>query len=88
MTVKPPEAYIQWKGTDVCMDVFCPCGAEAHFHGYFAYAVRCCSCNAVWALPNTLPLTPGPQANEIVQDLEPPKGALEESQDAEERRHG
>lgn len=70
MTVKAPEAYVQWKGTDVCMDVFCTCGAQAHFDGYFAYAVQCPSCDVVWSLPNTLALTEGPQANEIVQDLE------------------
>ena len=33
-----PYAYIQWKGTDVCLDVHCTCGAELlHYDGYFAY---------------------------------------------------
>lgn len=36
-----PHAFIQWKGTDVCMDCRCLCGQSFHVDGYFAYAVRC-----------------------------------------------
>lgn len=49
------EMFIQWKGTDVCMDFHCPCQPEelayaAHFDGYFAYYLRCPKCNTVYEL--------------------------------------
>lgn len=25
-----PTGFIQWKGTDVCMDVYCKCGYHSH----------------------------------------------------------
>lgn len=46
-----PHAFIQWKGTDVCMDFYCDCGAHCHFDGYFAYAVKCPHCKSVWEMP-------------------------------------
>jgi hypothetical protein len=49
-----PRAFIQWKGTDVCMDFHCECGAHCHFDGYFAYTVRCPHCAAVWEMPHTV----------------------------------
>jgi hypothetical protein len=48
------RAFIQWKGTDVCLDFHCKCGAYAHFDGFFAYAFRCSKCNMVWEMPNNL----------------------------------
>lgn len=41
------RANVQWKGTDACMDVYCPCGRQSHFDGLFAYFVRC-ACGKVW----------------------------------------
>lgn len=32
-----PYAFIQWKGTDVCMDFHCECGAHCHFNSDFAF---------------------------------------------------
>lgn len=46
-----PHAFVQWKGTDVCMDFHCDCGAQCHFDGYFADAVKCPHCNAEWEMP-------------------------------------
>lgn len=46
-----PHAFIQWKGTDVCMDFYCECGAHCHFDGYFAYAVKCPHCKTIWEMP-------------------------------------
>ena len=51
-----PFALIQWKGTDVCLDLPCECGAQLHFDGYFAYHIRCAHCGAVWKLPTRVPL--------------------------------
>ena len=56
LTTEPdrPRAFIQWKGTDVCMDFHCECGAYCHFDGYFAYTVKCPHCGAVWEMPHNL----------------------------------
>ncbi len=49
-----PHVFIQWKGTDVCMDFRCECGANCHFDGYFAYCVKCPHCETVWEMPQVL----------------------------------
>jgi hypothetical protein len=42
--------FIQWKGTDVCIDFHCPCGQHGHFDGYFAYFLGCPNCGAVYEM--------------------------------------
>ena len=43
--------YIQWKGTDVCLDFICPkCRASLHFDTYFLYNVKCGHCNKLFKL--------------------------------------
>lgn len=42
--------FIQWKGTDVCLDFICgACHRSTHFDGMFAYALQC-PCGAVWEM--------------------------------------
>ena len=43
-----PHGWIQWKGTDVCMDVYCKCGKHSHIDADFAYNVKCPSCGTVY----------------------------------------
>jgi hypothetical protein len=45
-----PHAFIQWKGTDVCMDFRCPCGGGGHLDGWFAYVVECPDCGRKWEM--------------------------------------
>lgn len=45
---KPPFGWIQWKGTDVCMDFHCECGASQHIDAGFCYYVKCCECGRVY----------------------------------------
>jgi uncharacterized protein (DUF983 family) len=59
----PPEnrpewtTFIQWKGTDLCMDFWCPeCGHHTHFDGFFAYHVQCSNCEARFEMPTDLPV--------------------------------
>ena len=54
----PPAAFIQWKGTDVCLDFDCPCGNphSGHLDGDFVYALRCSECDRVFAMPSVVPL--------------------------------
>ena len=44
-----PHAWIQWKGTFVCMDVHCSCGKLSHIDAEFAYYVKC-ACGKIWAM--------------------------------------
>lgn len=50
--IENPSAFIQWKGTNVCMDFYCECGAHCHFDGYFAYVVKCPHCETEWEMPS------------------------------------
>ncbi len=43
-----PRCWIQWKGTDVCMDVYCECGTQSHVDDMFAYLVKCHVCGKIY----------------------------------------
>lgn len=43
-----PHGWIQWKGTDVCMDIHCKCGELSHIDADFAYHVKCPNCGTVY----------------------------------------
>ncbi|KKL21398.1 hypothetical protein LCGC14_2445910 [marine sediment metagenome] len=45
-----PHGFIQWKGTDVCLDMFCVCGESWHFDEAFLYAVECANCGRKYAV--------------------------------------
>lgn len=51
-----PRTFVQWKGTDLCMDLMCPCGCDSHIDGMFAYYVECPSCHAIYEMPTQIPL--------------------------------
>ena len=38
------KGWIQWKGTNVCMDVYCSCGTHSHIDDEFTYYLRCPAC--------------------------------------------
>jgi len=44
-----PHGWVQWKGTDVCMDIYCECGHHSHIDAEFAYFVECPECGAVYS---------------------------------------
>lgn len=43
-----PHCWIQWNGTDVCMDFHCACGKMPHIDASFAYHIKCPHCNRVY----------------------------------------
>ena len=43
------HGFIQWKGTDVCLDFHCECGCSNHYDGTFAYVVKCAGCESLFA---------------------------------------
>jgi hypothetical protein len=46
-----PCAFIQWKGTEVCMDFYCECGTQHHIDAMFVYGVKCHECGAIYEMP-------------------------------------
>jgi hypothetical protein len=68
-TYKHPYGSIQWKGTNVCMDIRCVCGQNSHVDGEFCYFVKCCYCGTIWEVGKKVILTK--------IDYEPDSGCLE-----------
>ena len=71
MSNKPTwKTFIQWKGTDVCMDMYCPnCNHHNHYDGYFGYFIKCVNCNTVYECGTEITLTKisEPNASRLVQ---------------------
>ena len=44
-----PSGFLQWKGTDVCMDCYCICGEQFHIDSDFTYYVKCPYCGSVYS---------------------------------------
>jgi len=44
-----PKCWIQWKGTDVCMDFNCACGKSSHVDADFAYNIKCPYCGRFYS---------------------------------------
>jgi hypothetical protein len=43
-----PHGWVQWKGTNVCMDLHCKCGAHCHIDDDFVYHWKCPHCSTVY----------------------------------------
>lgn len=54
----PAYGWIQWKGTDVCIDLHCTCGTHGHFDGDFMYSVQCNECGRKYAVGCNVKLIP------------------------------
>lgn len=52
------HGWIQWKGTDVCIDLHCRCGHHGHFDGEFLYFYECRGCGAKYAVGQYVKLIP------------------------------
>lgn len=50
------HGWIQWKGTNVCIDLHCKCGLMGHFDGTFLYFVECPECHRTYALGQNVKL--------------------------------
>lgn len=60
-------AFIQYKNTDICVDIECLCGESFHYDGYFAYYLQCPNCNQIFKLNTHI---------EIQPENNPPKGYI------------
>jgi hypothetical protein len=67
--VGKPHGWIQWKGTDVCMDVRCICGARGHIDAEFFYHYKCLACGKTYAVGMNVPLIElTPEQTKFVED--------------------
>lgn len=44
------HGWIQWKGTNVCIDLYCKCGHHGHYDGEFFYHYECSACHRKYAV--------------------------------------
>lgn len=56
-----PYGWIQWKGTNVCMDIHCVCGAHQHFDGDFGYYFKMECCGTIYCVGQNVMLYEVPQ---------------------------
>jgi hypothetical protein len=55
----PADVYLQWKGTDVCLDFHCyRCNTFGHVDGFFASFLQCPTCGQGYAMPSVVTLKP------------------------------
>jgi len=66
-----PHGWIQWKGTNVCMDIHCKCGESSHIDASFAYFFKCNHCNTVYMLNGHIEM--------IELEVEPDSGVVSEN---------
>lgn len=58
-TPKGPHGWIQWKGTQPCIDLHCACGYHGHVdHDFFFYHYQCPKCKAKYAVGQNVVLIP------------------------------
>jgi hypothetical protein len=50
------HGWIQWKGTDVCVDLHCKCGHHGHYDGDFFYYYKCPKCGERYAVGQNIKL--------------------------------
>jgi len=43
-----PHGWVQWKNTNVCMDVHCKCGHMSHIDEMFVYSIKCPNCGTCY----------------------------------------
>lgn len=70
-SVKSPRVFIQWKGTDVCLDFHCKCGEHHHVDAAFVYGLKCGSCGQVYTMPTTIALKPVDDYDGCIHVCEP-----------------
>ena len=56
MDIEGSSGWIQWKGTEVCMDLRCECGLLGHFDGEFFYHYECRGCGRKFAVGQNIKL--------------------------------
>lgn len=73
-TLKDPHGWIQFKGTEICIDIRCKCGELSHYDGGFMYFIKCPHCGQVYEANGHIQLIPVEHPGEdragVVQEAE------------------
>lgn len=70
-TPSSAEVFIQWKGTDVCLDWTCPCGdGGGHYDGHFAYGLQCEACGRKFKMPSTVTITEVTDDDPVIHSMQ------------------
>jgi hypothetical protein len=56
--IEGPHGWVQWKGTNVCMDLHCQCGAMLHADEDFFYHFKCGECGQIYEVSGFVRLFP------------------------------
>jgi hypothetical protein len=65
-----PHGAIQWKGTEISMDVHCDCGNVSHISGNFVYFLKCPVCGTVYELNGFIQLIRRPDISDKTEGVE------------------
>jgi hypothetical protein len=65
---KGPSGWIQFKGTDICMDVKCSCGNMTHIDGEFVYFIKCVECGKVYELNGHIELIERNDEDKLIEE--------------------
>ena len=60
-----PHGWVQWKGTNACIDIHCKCGAHLHADAGFLYYVQCPYCEAIYSVSGFVQLVELTTAEQI-----------------------
>ena len=63
------HGWIQWKGTDVCIDLHCDCGHHGHVDAAFFYHYKCGGCGQYYEVNSHIRL----------DKIQPVDGAVEDT---------
>jgi DNA-directed RNA polymerase subunit RPC12/RpoP len=75
---KGPHGWIQWKGTNVCMDVYCSCGKHGHIDQDFTYHYKCLACGKLFDIAGYVRLIEVPEEEITANDREGRTVAVDE----------
>ena len=73
------HGWIQWKGTDVCVDIHCKCGCDSHVDTTFFYYFQCPKCGKKYAVGQHIKLIE--LSEEEIEESDPDKFILPEIHD-------
>lgn len=63
------DGFIQWNGTDVCMDFHCECGHHNHYDDYFAYVIKCSECGSLYAPSSNVEMIKINEASSFIESI-------------------
>lgn len=81
MSERKTSVFVQWKGTDVCLDFHCKCGADGHLDDAFAYYLRCSDCGRTYRMPALFEPVEMPPGEDWGATREPLIGEVHENPD-------